>query len=50
MLSKENNDAINTVGQDQQQLNDDEQALATKEAELKVAQLNLAAEKVSSWK
>ena len=42
---KENNDAINTVIANQQQLNDDEQALATKEAELKVAQLNLAAEK-----
>ena len=42
---KENNEAINTVIANQQQLNDDEQALATKEAELKVAQLNLAAEK-----
>lgn len=42
---KENNDAINTVIANQQQLNDDEQALATKEAELRVAQLNLAAEK-----
>ena len=42
---KENNDAINTVIANQQQLNDDEQVLATKEAELKVAQLNLAAEK-----
>ena len=42
---KENNDAINTVIANQQQLNDDEQALATKEAEFKVAQLNLAAEK-----
>ena len=42
---KENNDAINIVIANQQQLNDDEQALATKEAELKVAQLNLAAEK-----
>lgn len=42
---KENNDAINTVIANQQQLNDDEQALATKEAEMKVAQLNLAAEK-----
>ena len=45
---KENNDAINTVIANQQQLNDDEQALATKEAELKVAQLNLAAEKSTS--
>ena len=42
---KENNEAINTVIANQQQLNDDEQALTTKEAELKVAQLNLAAEK-----
>ena len=37
---KENNDAINTVI--------DAQALSTKEAELKVAQLNLAAEKSSA--
>ena len=42
---KENNDAINTVIANKQQLEDDEQALTTKEAELKVAQLNLAAEK-----
>ena len=47
---KENNDAINTVIANQQQLNDDEQALATKEAELKVAQLNLAAEKSTAEK
>ena len=42
---KENNDAINTVIANKQQLEDDAQALTTKEAELKVAQLNLAAEK-----
>ena len=42
---KENNDAINTVIENKQQLEDDAQALSTKEAELKVAQLNLAAEK-----
>ena len=42
---KENNDAINTVVANKQQLEDDAQALSTKEAELKVAQLNLAAEK-----
>ena len=42
---KENNDAINTVIANKQQLEDDAQALSTKEAELKVAQLNLAAEK-----
>ena len=42
---KENNDAINTVIANKQQLEDDVQALSTKEAELKVAQLNLAAEK-----
>lgn len=42
---KENNDAINTVIANKQQLDDDAQALTTKEAELKVAQLNLAAEK-----
>ena len=42
---KENNDAINTVIVNKQQLEDDAQALTTKEAELKVAQLNLAAEK-----
>ena len=37
--------AINTVIANKQQLEDDAQALSTKEAELKVAQLNLAAEK-----
>lgn len=42
---KENNDAINTVIANKQQLEDDAQALSTKEAELKVAQLNLASEK-----
>ena len=42
---KENNDAINTVIANKHQLEDDAQALTTKEAELKVAQLNLAAEK-----
>lgn len=42
---KENNDAINTVIANKQQLENDAQALTTKEAELKVAQLNLAAEK-----
>lgn len=42
---KENNEAINTVIANQQKLDDDAQALTTKEAELKVAQLNLAAEK-----
>ena len=42
---KENNDAINSVIANKQQLEDDAQALSTKEAELKVAQLNLAAEK-----
>ena len=42
---KENNDAINTVIANKQQLEDDAQALSTKEAELKVARLNLAAEK-----
>ena len=42
---KENNDAINTVIANKRQLEDDAQALSTKEAELKVAQLNLAAEK-----
>ena len=42
---KENNEAINTVIANQQKLDDDSQVLTTKEAELKVAQLNLAAEK-----
>ena len=45
---KESNDAINTVIANKQQLEDDAQALSTKEAELKVAQLNLAAEKSSA--
>ena len=45
---RENNDAINTVIANKQQLEDDAQALSTKEAELKVAQLNLAAEKSSA--
>ena len=39
-----NNEAINTVIANQQTLADDAQALSTKEAELKVAQINLAAE------
>ena len=38
----------NTVIANKQQLEDDAQALSTKEAELKVAQLNLAAEKSSA--
>ncbi len=37
--NKENNDTINTVIANKQQLEDDAQALSTKEAELKVAQL-----------
>ena len=40
-----NNEAINTVIANQQKLADDAQALTTKQAELKVAELNLAAEK-----
>ena len=40
-----NNDAINTVIANQQTLADDAQALTTKQAELKAAELNLAAEK-----
>ena len=43
-----NNEAINTVIANQQILADDAQALSTKEAELKVAQINLAAEKASA--
>ena len=43
-----NNEAINTVIANQQTLADDAQALSTKEAELKVAQINLAAEKASA--
>ena len=43
-----NNDAINTVIANQQTLSADAQALTTKQAELKVAELNLAAEKASA--
>ncbi len=43
-----NNEAINTVIANQQTLADDAQTLTTKEAELKVAQINLAAEKASA--
>ena len=43
-----NNEAINTVIANQQTLADDAQALTTKQAELKVAELNLAAEKASA--
>lgn len=43
-----NNEAINTVIANQQTLADDAQALTTKEAELKVAQINLATEKASA--
>ena len=43
-----NNEAINTVNANQQTWADDAQALSTKEAELKVAQINLAAEKASA--
>ena len=43
-----NNDAINTVIANQQTLADDAQALTTKQAELKVAELNLAAEKATA--
>ena len=43
-----NNQAINTVIANQQTLADDAQTLTTKQAELKVAQLNLAAEKTSA--
>lgn len=43
-----NNEAINTVIANQQQLSDDAQVLTTKQAELKVAQLNLAAEKTTA--
>ena len=42
-----NNEAINTVIANQQTLADDAQALTTKQAELKVAELNLAAEKAT---
>ncbi len=43
-----NNEAINTVIANQQKLADDAQTLTTKQAELKVAQLNLAAEKTTA--
>lgn len=43
-----NNEAINTVIANQQKLTDDAQALTTKQAELKVAELNLAAEKTTA--
>ena len=43
-----NTEAINTVIANQQKLADDAQALTTKQAELKVAELNLAAEKASA--
>ena len=43
-----NNDAINTVIANQQTLADDAQVLTTKQAELKVAELNLAAEKATA--
>ena len=43
-----NNDAINTVIANQQTLADDTQALTTKQAELKAAELNLAAEKATA--
>ena len=43
-----NNEAINTVIANQQTLADDAQALTTKQAELKVAELNLAAEKTTA--
>ena len=43
-----NNEAINTVIANQQKLADDAQALTTKQAELKVAELNLAAEEATA--
>ena len=43
-----NNEAINTVIANQQTLADDAQALTTKQAELTVAELNLAAEKATA--
>ena len=43
-----NNEAINTVIANQQTLADDAQALTTRQAELKVAELNLAAEKATA--
>lgn len=43
-----NNDAINTVIANQRKLADDAQSLTTKQAELKAAELNLAAEKATA--
>ncbi len=43
-----NNEAINTVIANQEKLTDDEQTLATKQAELKAAQASLAAEKATA--
>ena len=43
-----NNEAINTVIVNQEKLADDEQTLATKQAELKAAQASLAAEKATA--
>ena len=43
-----NNEAINTVIANQDKLADDEQTLATKQAELKAAQASLAAEKATA--
>ena len=43
-----NNEAINTVIANQEKLADDEQTLATKQAELKAAQASLAAEKATA--
>lgn len=43
-----NNEAINTVIANQQTLAEDAQTLTTKQAELKVAELNLAAEKATA--
>ena len=43
-----NNDAINTVIANQQKLADDAQTLTTKQAELKAAELNLAAKKATA--
>ena len=43
-----NNDAINTVIANQQKLADDAQTLTTKQAELKAAEFNLAAEKATA--
>ena len=43
-----NNEAINTVIANQQTLADDAQTFTTKQAELKVAELNLAAEKATA--